>query len=46
MNMNDANKIKNPKILYEALKEPFNPKVIHWRVGATSKDKSKGIALA
>lgn len=28
------------------LKEPFDPKVIHWRVGATMKDKSKGIALA
>ena len=29
-----------------ALKEPFDPKLIHWRVGATTKDKSKGIALA
>lgn len=28
------------------LKEPFDPKVIHWRVGATTVDKSKGIALA
>lgn len=29
-----------------ALKEPFDPKVISWRVGATNQDKSKGIALA
>lgn len=29
-----------------ALKEPFDPKVISWRVGATSKDKTKAIALA
>ncbi len=30
----------------EQLKAPFDPKVIHWRVGATTGDKSKGIALA
>jgi len=30
----------------QQLKEPFDPKVISWRVGATTKDKSKGIALA
>jgi hypothetical protein len=30
----------------QQLKEPFNPSVIHWRVGATTQDKSKGIALA
>lgn len=30
----------------EQLKKPFNPKVLHWRVGATTKDKDKGIALA
>lgn len=30
----------------EQLKEPFDPKIIHWRVGATTQDKSKGIALA
>lgn len=29
-----------------ALKAPFDPKIIHWRVGATSKDKTQGIALA
>lgn len=29
-----------------ALKEPFDPRVIHWRVGATNQDKTKGIALA
>jgi len=33
------------KIL-EALKAPFEASQIHWRVGATSKDKKKGIALA
>ena len=30
----------------QELKQPFDPKVIHWRVGATTADKSKGIALA
>ena len=30
----------------QRLKEPFDPKVISWRVGATAKDKSSGIALA
>ncbi len=30
----------------EQLKQPFNPGVIHWRIGATTQDKSKGIALA
>ena len=30
----------------QQLKEPFDPKVISWRVGATTKDKAKGIALA
>lgn len=29
-----------------ALEMPFPPERIHWRVGATSGDKSKGIALA
>lgn len=29
-----------------ALKEPFDPKVVSWRVGATNGDKTKGIALA
>lgn len=32
--------------LLEQLKRPFPVKSISWRVGATSKDKSKGIALA
>jgi len=40
MNANDK------KDMLERLKQPFNPKVIHWRVGATNPDKSKGIALA
>ena len=30
----------------QKLKEPFDPKVIHWRVGATNKEKTSGIALA
>lgn len=32
--------------LMNALKRPFDPRKISWRVGATTKDKSKGIALA
>jgi len=32
--------------LINALKAPFDPRVIHWRVGATSQDKKSGIALA
>lgn len=34
------------KKIFDALKEPFDPRVISWRVGATTGDKSKGIALA
>jgi hypothetical protein len=34
------------KNILELLKEPFDLKVISWRVGATNADKSKGIALA
>ena len=34
------------KALFDALKEPFDPKIISWRVGATSGDKKSGIALA
>src|SRR5690349_15673696 len=29
-----------------ALKRPFPPSQISWRVGATNRDKTKGIALA
>jgi len=36
----------NATEMLDALKEPFDTKVIHWRVGATTKDKDKGIALA
>lgn len=32
--------------LKHALEIPFHPNRIHWRVGATTKDKDKGIALA
>jgi hypothetical protein len=34
------------KDLIDALKNPFDPKVLHWRVGATNKEKTSGIALA
>lgn len=32
--------------ILEQLKAPFPPEAISWRVGATNKDKTKGIALA
>ena len=32
--------------LMAQLKAPFDPKVLHWRVGSTTKDKSSGLALA
>ena len=32
--------------IFQQLKEPFDPKVVHWRAGATSRDKTKAIALA
>lgn len=32
--------------LLKQLKDPFDPKFVKWRVGATNKDKTKGIALA
>ena len=31
---------------FDKLKAPFHPDQIHWRVGATTKDKRKGMALA
>jgi hypothetical protein len=34
------------EVLLTQLKNPFDPKHLKWRVGATNKDKSKGIALA
>lgn len=33
-------------VLLRQLKNPFDPKFIKWRVGATDKAKTKGIALA
>lgn len=36
----------NKHEIMSALKRPFDPRQISWRVGATSKDKTKGIALA
>ena len=32
--------------IFDALRAPFPVNRIHWRVGATTKDKDKGIALA
>ena len=32
--------------LLAKLKDPFDPSVVSWRVGATTPDKTKGIALA
>lgn len=32
--------------LLKQLKNPFDPKFVKWRVGATNKEKTKGIALA
>ncbi len=32
--------------LFERLAEPFMPEQVHWRVGSTTGDKSKGMALA
>lgn len=32
--------------IYPSLCAPFPTKAIHWRVGATNKDKTKGVALA
>jgi hypothetical protein len=34
------------KTLLNKLKNPFDPKFVKWRVGATSQDKKSGIALA
>lgn len=36
----------NSNEILHALKEPFPADVIHWRVGATNGEKTKGIALA
>jgi hypothetical protein len=32
--------------MLKQLKQPFDPKFVKWRVGATNSDKTKGIALA
>ena len=36
---------KEPTLL-DRLKNPFDPRLIKWRLGATNKEKSKGIGLA
>lgn len=39
-------KSQSADVLLTQLKNPFDPKFLKWRVGATNKDKTKGIALA
>tara|TARA_S200002703_G_scaffold159995_1_gene175953 strand:- start:4029 stop:4646 length:618 start_codon:yes stop_codon:yes gene_type:complete len=39
-------KQENKMSRFEDLKKPFPAEKIHWRVGATNKEKTKGIALA
>jgi hypothetical protein len=39
-------KSQSADVLLTQLKNPFNPKQLKWRVGATNKEKTKGIALA
>lgn len=41
-----AAKSQSAEVLLNQLKNPFNPKQLKWRVGATNKEKTKGIALA
>lgn len=41
-----ATKSQSAAVLLDQLKNPFNPKQLKWRVGATNKEKTKGIALA
>lgn len=43
--MQNVEKSKSVAAMLNALKNPFDPKFIKVRVGATSKDKKKGIAL-
>lgn len=40
-----ATKSTSAKAMLDALKNPFDPRFVKYRVGATSKDKKKGIAL-
>tara|TARA_R110000824_G_scaffold308609_2_gene496049 strand:+ start:229 stop:948 length:720 start_codon:yes stop_codon:yes gene_type:complete len=35
-----------PNEIFEKLSAPFAPDQIHWRIGSTTKDKAKGMALA
>ena len=39
-------KSQSAEALLKQLKNPFEPKFVKWRIGATNSDKSKGIALA
>jgi len=38
--------VRNTDIILAKLREPFPPERISWRVGARTKDKTKGMALA
>lgn len=38
--------MSKPATIFDRLAAPFDPKDVEWRVGSTSKDKSKGMALA
>ena len=45
--MSDGQQSETPKTLnLELLKIPFRPDLVSWRVGSTTTDKSKGMALA
>lgn len=41
-----TSKSQTADVMLRQLNNPFEPKFLKWRVGATSKDKTKGIALA
>ena len=43
---NDNQQADPVREMLKKLQSPFDPSVIHWRVGATNKDKTSGIALA
>lgn len=36
----------NKEEIMKKLQEPFNPEDIEWRIGSTTKDKTRGLALA
>lgn len=44
----DSNGVLSPYWpgIHEALSEPFAPERVHWRIGSTTQDKKRGMALA